>query len=331
LANAVIFCRLDFIDIIYFETFPMTLTELRYIVALSREKHFGKAAAACFVSQPSLSVGIKKIEQELGVTLFERSLPDVHLTPVGERVVAQAQRVLNEVELLKTTAQDTDSHAAGILQLGMIYSVAPYLLPKLMPELMAQSRLQVLVQEDFTHKLLERVKNGTLDAAIVALPISDAGLTVAPLYDEDFYVALPNKHRLAQNPQISTQDLSSDALLVLGAGHCFRDQVLLTNPNISTFKVAQDGLQQTFAGTSLETLRHMAAGGFGITVLPALAVPNHAVADGLSYIPFAPPAPKRQVVLVWRSHYSRQAACEYLAQLIARCGVRDAVGVHAPA
>ncbi|MGL4768227.1 MAG: LysR substrate-binding domain-containing protein [Formosimonas sp.] len=298
----------------------MTLTELRYIIALAREQHFGKAAAACFVSQPSLSVGIKKLEQELGVTLFERSMQDVRLTPVGERVVAQAQRVLSAVAEIKTIAQVDANPAVGTLQLGMIYSIAPYLLPKLMPHVMGQD-LRLIVQEGFTHQLLERVKQGSLDAAIVALPVNDAGLTVSALYDEDFYVALAQSHPLAQATHLTAQDLTHDALLVLGAGHCFRDQVLQTNPHMRPLHIERDGLQQTFEGTSLETLRHMAASGIGVTVLPALAVPHPTIDDGVRYIPFAAPVPQRRVVLLWRKHFSREAACLRLVDMVRACGV----------
>ena len=307
----------------------MTLTELRYVVALAREKHFGRAAAACFVSQPTLSVAIKKLEQELNVTLFERSMQDVHLTAMGEKVVAQAQRVLGEVAAIKEMVQENINPASGTLQLGMIYSIAPYLLPQLMPHLIATaSELQLIVQEDFTHKLLERVKQGSLDAAIVALPISDAGLSMANLYDEDFYVALAKNHRLAKAKTIDASELSDDALLVLGAGHCFRDQVLLANPNIKPFKIEQEGLYKTFEGTSLETLRHMAASGIGITVLPALAVPPRTGGeDGLRYLPFNQPSPSRRVVLVWRKNYSREAACQALAQMVRVCGVDNIRGV----
>lgn len=307
----------------------MTLTELKYIVALAREKHFGKAAAACFVSQPSLSVGIKKLEQELGVVLFERSMQEVHLTEMGARVVAQAQRVLGEVSAIKSMVLDEINPATGTLHLGIIYSVAPYLLPKLMPKVILHGQdLKLIVQEDYTHKLLERVKQGSLDAAIVALPISESGLSVMGLYDEDFYVALAKDHRLVNEEKISPHSLTSDdALLILGAGHCFRDQVLLANPHIMPFKIEQEGLQKTFEGTSLETLRHMAASGIGVTVLPALAVPKSMQDESLRYLAFESPTPHRRVVLVWRKNYSREAACLHLAEIIRTCGVGLVDGV----
>ena len=306
----------------------MTLTELRYAVALTREKHFGRAAAACFVSQPTLSVAIKKLESELGVTLFERSMHEVQPTAMGEKVIAQAQVVLAQVAQISEMVQDNTQPTSGTLQLGMIYSIAPYLLPKLVPHLLhTQPDLQLIVQEDFTHKLLERVKQGTLDAAVLALPINEVGLSMTALYDEDFYLAVAKNHRLATQKAVQGDEMSDDAMLVLGAGHCFRNQVLQANPLIQPLKIEQDGLHKTFEGTSLETLRHMAASGIGITVLPALAVPAGSHDDGLRYLPFSNPVPQRRIVLVWRKNFSRHAACELLAQLMRDCGVLESSGV----
>lgn len=306
----------------------MTLTELRYVVALAREKHFGRAAAASFVSQPTLSVAIKKLEAELGVTLFERSMHEVQPTAMGDKVIAQAQLVLAQVAQINEMVQETNQPASGMLQLGMIYSIAPYLLPKLVPHLLqTHPDLQLVVQENFTHKLLERVKQGTLDAAVLALPINEVGLCTSELYDEDFYLAVAKTHRLAKQKSVQPADMSDDAMLVLGAGHCFRNQVLQASPLIQAFKIEQDGLQKTFEGTSLETLRHMAASGIGITVLPALAVPAGLHDDGLRYLPFESPAPQRRIVLVWRKNFSRSAACDLLAQVMRDCGVVESAGV----
>ncbi|TDR32958.1 hydrogen peroxide-inducible genes activator [Hydromonas duriensis] len=300
----------------------MTLTELRYVVALAREKHFGHAAQAAFVSQPTLSVAIKKLEEELGATLFERSMQEVYPTAIGEQVVAQAQLILNQVEALKELVKKGQDPKQGALQVGMIYSVAPYLLPQLMPHMMAHhSQMPLIVQENYTHILLERVKQGTLDAAFVALPVDDSGLCIAPLYDEAFFVALSKKHPLAKRKHISGEALTEEALLVLGVGHCFREQVLQATPRAKSFRVEQDGLQKAFEGTSLETLRHMAASGLGVTVLPALAVVKAAPNDPLVYVPFAKPVPTRRVVLVWRKNYSRSEACETLAQAVRECGL----------
>lgn len=310
----------------------MTLTELKYAVALAREKHFGHAAAACFVSQPTLSVAIKKLEEELGVVLFERSMQDVVVTPVGEQVVAQAQAVLSQVAAIKEMAVQNRDPLNGALHLGVIYSIAPYILPQLMAHTFQKfPQMPLVVQENYTHNLLERVKQGRIDAAIVALPIAEAGLEIAPLYDESFFVALPKTHPLVEQAQVSNRQLQKDPLLVLGAGHCFRDHVLESTPNAHVYQVEEDGVQRNFEGSSLETLRFMAAAGIGITVLPALAVVGHEHDAQLRYIPLVGTkkktavkidAPHRRVVLVWRKQYSRHAACLALAQAVRECGLQ---------
>ena len=312
----------------------MTLTELRYAVALAREKHFGRAAAACFVSQPTLSVAIRKLENELGVTLFERSMQDVSVTAVGEQVVAQAQQVLSQVSAIKDMVVHGRDPLAGPLQIGVIYSIAPYLLPNLMSHMFKNyPQMPLIVQEEYTHHLIEWVKQGRIDAAIMALPFNESGLDIAPLYDERFFVALPKTHPMAQQESISNHRLQKEPLLVLGAGHCFRDHVLEATPAARVYQVEEDGLQRNFEGSSLETLRYMAAAGIGITVLPALAVPEHEPNGSLSYVPLVADkgagrgkksgseVPHRRVVLVWRKHFSRQRACETLAQAVRDCGL----------
>ena len=312
----------------------MTLTELRYAVALAREKHFGRAAAACFVSQPTLSVAIRKLENELGVTLFERSMQDVSVTAVGEQVVAQAQQVLSQVSAIKDMVVHGRDPLAGPLQIGVIYSIAPYLLPNLMSHMFKNyPQMPLIVQEEYTHHLIEWVKQGRIDAAIMALPFNESGLDIAPLYDERFFVALPKNHPMAQQASISNHRLQKEPLLVLGAGHCFRDHVLEVTPAARVYQVEEDGLQRNFEGSSLETLRYMAAAGIGITVLPALAVPEHEPNGSLSYVPLVADkgsgrgkqssgeVPHRRVVLVWRKHFSRQRACEALAQAVRDCGL----------
>ena len=312
----------------------MTLTELRYAVALAREKHFGRAAAACFVSQPTLSVAIRKLENELGVTLFERSMQDVSVTAVGEQVVAQAQQVLSQVSAIKDMVVHGRDPLAGPLQIGVIYSIAPYLLPNLMSHMFKNyPQMPLIVQEEYTHHLIEWVKQGRIDAAIMALPFNESGLDIAPLYDERFFVALPKTHPMAQQESISNHRLQKEPLLVLGAGHCFRDHVLEATPAARVYQVEEDGLQRNFEGSSLETLRYMAAAGIGITVLPALAVPEHEPNGSLSYVPLVADkgagrgkksgseVPHRRVVLVWRKHFSRQRACETLAQAVRECGL----------
>ena len=315
----------------------MTLTELRYAVALAREKHFGRAAAACFVSQPTLSVAIRKLESELGVTLFERSMQDVHVTPVGEQVVAQAQQVLSQVSAIKEMVVQGRDPLNGPLHIGVIYSIAPYLLPNLMAHMFkTHPQMPLIVQEQYTHNLIEWVKQGKLDAAILALPFSDSGLAVEALYDESFFVTLPQTHPLAKKTQITSHELRKESLLVLGAGHCFREHVLEATPDAPLYKVEEDGLQRNFEGSSLETLRYMAAAGIGITVLPALAVPKHADEDHLAYVPLMhgkksdAHVPHRRIVLIWRKNFSREAACHALAQAVRESGLHGVQLLSAP-
>jgi LysR family hydrogen peroxide-inducible transcriptional activator len=254
----------------------MTLTELKYIVAVARERHFGRAAEACFVSQPTLSVAIRKLEDELGVTLFERGGAEVGVTPIGQRIVAQAQKVLEESASIKEIARQGHDPLAGPLRVGVIHTIGPYLLPRLVPVQIGRTpQMPLLLQENFTVRLVELLRQGEIDCAIMALPLPEAGLVMQPLYDEPFVVAVPNDHELARRKAIDAQDLKQQTMLLLGSGHCFRDQVLEVCPELSRFSAASDGIQRTFEGSSLETIRHMVAAGIGVTVLPVTAVPEH--------------------------------------------------------
>ncbi|RCS59886.1 LysR substrate-binding domain-containing protein [Parvibium lacunae] len=301
----------------------MTLTELKYIVAVARERHFGRAAEACFVSQPTLSVAVKKLEDELGVQLFERGNNEVSVTLLGQAIIAQAQRVLEETAALKELAKQGADPLIGPLRLGVIYTIGPYLLPALMKIMIAQHPdMPLLLQENFTHKLLELLRQGEIDAALLALPITDAGLEVRELYDEPFMVAVSRHHPWAQRaPQaaINANELKNETMLLLGAGHCFRDNVLEVCPELARYSQTTEGIQKTFEGSSLETIRHMVAAGIGVTVLPQLAVSaddrSREVSGGdslLRYLPFKEPVPARRVALVWRRSFTRQAALEAL-------------------
>ncbi len=299
----------------------MTLTELKYIVAVARERHFGRAAEACFVSQPTLSVAIRKLEDELGVTLFERGGTEVGVTPIGERVVAQAQKVLEESANLKEIAKLGHDPLSGALKVGVIYTIGPYLLPQLIPRLIARTpQMPLLLQEYFTTRLLELLRQGEIDCAIMALPIPDAGLVVQALYDEPFAVAVPQGHAWAQRSSVKAEELKDETMLLLGSGHCFRDQVLEVCPELSRFSASSDGIQRTFEGSSLETIRHMVASGIGITVLPLSSVPAHPdERDLLRYVPFDEPVPDRRVVLAWRKSFPRTAAIEALIAAVHDC------------
>jgi LysR family hydrogen peroxide-inducible transcriptional activator len=295
----------------------MTLTELKYIVAVAREKHFGHAAEACFVAQPTLSVAIKKLEDELGVTIFERGGTEISTTPLGAQIVAQAERVLEQTAAIKEIAKQNKDPLAGPLRLGVIYTIAPYLLPPLVKTMIEHvPQMPLVLQENFTVRLIELLRQGELDAAIMALPFPDQGLTVQPLYDEPFVVAVPKNHVWASRPSIDAEELKSETMLLLGAGHCFRDQVLEVCPEMSRFSTSGDGIARTFEGSSLETIRHMVASGIGVTVLPAASVPDMKAKDGmLRYIPFTEP-PSRRVVIAWRKSFTRPAAIEAVREAV---------------
>jgi LysR family hydrogen peroxide-inducible transcriptional activator len=301
----------------------MTLTELKYIVAVARERHFGRAAEACFVSQPTLSVAIRKLEDELGVVLFERGGAEVGITPVGLRVVTQAQRVLEEGANLREIARQGHDPLAGALRVGVIHTIGPYLLPRLVPTQIASTpQMPLLLQENFTARLLELLRQGEIDCAIVALPLPDSGLMVRPLYDEPFLVAVPKHHPWAKLKEISASDLKNETMLLLGTGHCFRDQVLEVCPELSRFSAASEGIQRTFEGSSLETIRHMVAAGIGITVLPTSSLDMPGLQNNLlTYIPFKKPVPDRRVVLVWRKSFPRPTAINALVAAVQQCGL----------
>ncbi len=311
----------------------MTLTELKYIVAVARERHFGRAAEACFVSQPTLSVAIKKLEDELGVRLFERGSSEVTLTPAGERIVAQAQRVLDEAAQVKEIAKQGKDPLNGALRLGVIYTIGPYLLPSLVRQLLKDApHMPLLLNENFTIKLMELLKNGEIDVAIMALPLPDAGLMIQPVYDEPFMVAMPRQHAWTKRKQIPSEDLKKETMLLLGAGHCFRDQVLEVCPELSRFSSAAEGIQKTFEGSSLETIRHMVASGLGLTVLPVTSVPEKPSRDSLiEYRPFKAPVPDRRVVLAWRKSFTRLPAIEALRAAILKCPLPGVTKLDLPA
>ena len=300
----------------------MTLTELRYIVAVAREKHFGRAAEACFVSQPTLSVAIKKLEEELDVKLFERGSNEVSVTPLGAEIVRQAQTVIEQAAGIKEIAKRGKDPVSGPLRLGVIYTVGPYLLPDLVKQAIARvPQMPLILQENFTAKLLDMLRTGELDAAIMAEPFPDTGLAVAPLYNEPFVVAVPRTHALAKRKRISAEELKQETMLLLGTGHCFRDHVLEVCPEYARFSSHAEGIRKSFEGSSLETIKCMVASGIGLTVVPQLSVPKdpdrHVV-----YVPFAAPVPTRRVVLAWRRTFTRYEAIAALRNAIYACELR---------
>lgn len=299
----------------------MTLTELRYIVAVARERHFGRAAEACFVSQPTLSVAVKKLEEELGVALFERGPGEVSVTPAGQRIVEQAQRVLEEASRVKDLAAAGRDPLAGPVRLGAIYTIGPYLLPKLIPVLRKSApAMQLLIQENFTHRLAEELKNGQVDAILVALPFEEPGIVTRALYDEPFFVAVPKGHPWEGRKRVTSDELTRESLLLLGEGHCFRDQVLEICHTVRSRE--RSGLARTVEGGSLETIRQMVAGGVGVTVLPATSIgAGGGSADLIRILPFARPVPVRRVALAWRRSYPRPEAIEALRNAILACNL----------
>ncbi len=312
----------------------MTLTELKYIVAVARERHFGKAADACFVSQPTLSVAVKKLEEELEVKLFERSANEVTVTPLGEEIVRQAQSVLEQAANIKDIAKRGKDPLAGALKLGVIYTIAPYLLPDLVRQVITRTpQMPLMLQENFTVKLLEMLRTGEIDCAILAEPFPDAGLAIAPLYDEPFFAAVPRDHPLAQQSSVSADALKNETMLLLGNGHCFRDHVLEVCPEFARFSSNAEGIRKSFEGSSLETIKHMVAAGMGITLVPRLSVPEGALLPKkrgkddafVKYLPVqddkgAPP-PTRRVVLAWRRSFTRYEAIAALRNAVYACAL----------
>ncbi len=320
----------------------MTLTELKYIVAVAREKHFGRAAEACFVSQPTLSVAIKKLEDELEVKLFERNASEIAVTPLGDEIVRQAQSVLEMAANIKEIAKRGKDPLAGPLKLGVIYTIGPYLLPELVRHAIEQTpQMPLMLQEHFTVKLLEMLRTGEIDCAIMAEPFPDTGLAMAPLYDEPFLAALPSSHPLAQKSQISARELKSETMLLLGNGHCFRDHVLEVCPEFARFSSDAEGIRKSFEGSSLEPIKQMVAAGMGVTLVPRLSVPTDALVApkarrGRSrtddkYVRYLPivdgedSPPMRRVVLAWRRSFTRYEAIAALRNAIYRCELTGVV------
>ena len=293
------------------------------MVALARERHFGRAAGACHVSQPTLSVAIRKLEEELGVRLFERRASQVALTDVGERIVTQAKRVLDEASAVREIARQGRDPLAAPLRVATIYTIGPYLWPGLIRHLQRKApQMQLLLSENFTLKLIEQVRNGEIDVAIMALPLPPCGLSVQAVYDEPFVIAVPRRHAWTRRKAIASADLENETMLLLGSGHCFRDQVLDVCPERSRDTESPEGMQRTFEGSSLETIRQMVATGIGITVMPRTAMPARVSRQSLvAYLPFRNPPPHRRVVLAWRRSFTRTEAVESLRQAILDCAL----------
>jgi len=295
----------------------MTLNELRYIVAVAHERSFGRAAQRCFVSQPALSVAIQKLEEELGTRLFERGKAEVSVTPVGERVVEQAQKVLEEAARVKELAQAGRNQLSGPLKLGAIYTVAPYLLPDLIPalhELAPQMPLEI--EENLTENLETALKSGRIDAAIVALPFDPPGIVTEFLYEEPFRIVVPRGHPWAKRKAVPADELASERTILLGVGHCFRDQVLDACPELNR------GESPVTRANSLETVRNMVASGLGVSVLPRDAMTPKYHSQLVVPVPFARPTPARRIALAWRKSFPRPQAIRAIRDAVAACRPR---------
>ena len=313
----------------------MTLTELRYVVTLARERHFGRAAERCHVSQPTLSVAVKKLEDELGIPLFERSKSSIRVTEVGQRIIEQAQRVLDQVGVIKDMAQDGKNQLNSPLKVGAIYTIGPYLFPHLLPELRrAAPEMPLYIEENYTANLRQKLRHSDLDAIIIALPFEEPEVVTLPLYDEPFVVLLPADHPLTAKDQITAEEMSKEQLLLLGPGPCFRDQVLESCPPLvdAITKRTDNGQPELVTeGSSLETIRHMVASGLGITVLPlSAATAIKYQEDILAVRPFAPPVPFRTVALAWRVTFPRPKAIDVLSLAASQCRVMEKAKTATP-
>jgi LysR family hydrogen peroxide-inducible transcriptional activator len=288
----------------------MTLNELRFVVALAKARNFRKAAEVCFVSQPALSLAVKKLEDELGVLLFERNRNDVTMTAIGELVVEQATRAIEEANRVKEIARQGNNQLVGALKLGVIYSIGPYLLPEIIPYLRHSApEMPLIVEENLTINLETQLRNGVIDVAIIALPFDIPGIKTMPLYEEEFVVVVPITHDWAKRDSISPEELADEKILLLNSGHCFSNQVMQTCPRLS-----RNG--EILQGNSLDTIRNMVASNLGLTVLPASATMARYQNPLIKVVPFTKPAPKRQVALAWRKSYGREKAVEEIAKSI---------------
>lgn len=289
----------------------MTLVELRYIVALATEGNFSRAADRCAVSQPSLSVAIARIEDELGVQLFERTKGHISPTDVGLKVIEQARHALDEAEKIRQIARYGRDQLAGPLRLGVIHTIGPYLLPQLIGALKKIApAMPLAIEENMTASLADMLKEGEIDVAILAMPFDVPGIELRPLYDETFVVVVPKGHSWETLPSITPEDITGEEVLMLKAGNCFRDQVLGACPQVSRPET------DIRLGHSIGTLRSMVASGLGVSILPASAMQHPYANDLVSTVPFADPKPSRRIALVWRKGFARPKAVDALVAAV---------------
>jgi len=303
----------------------MTLTELRYIIAVAREGHFGHAAKACFVSQPTLSLGIKKLEDELDVLIFERGRKDIVITSAGKKIIKQAEKVLKEVKGITDIARSSIDPLHTPLRIAAIYTIGPYLFPALLPILkLNASKLPLIVEENFTANLSAKLKIGDIDMAILSLPFDEPGIETMPLYREPFALLLPSSHPLASQENIEISDLYKETILLLGQQHCFRDQILEICPHCAVNLYDNDDLQRTLSGSSIETLRYMVASGIGITILPCTASCEDQYKQGLLTVRRVKALDNGRIVaLAWRKSFPNKEVVQTIARSIQQCPIKN--------
>lgn len=289
----------------------MNLSDFKYLVALGQERHFARAAEKCLVTQPALSLSLKKLEEELGVQIFERSKSEVFPTTAGREILKKAEEILAQVEELKNFSSSQKNPLIGTFKLGVIPTVAPYLLPEIIAPLRKKApEMPLDLTEKITEELLADLKSGQVDAVIMALPVRDKELKVIPLYNEDFCVIVPQGHLLSQQNSIQPSQLKADETLMLHSGHCFRDQVTEVCPGLEDSKNASNSKHQT-----LETIKNMVASGLGISVMPESAVTGRMKIPGIKVLPFQKPIPYRKIALVYRAHFARKKAAELITEI----------------
>ena len=293
----------------------MTLIELKYIIAVAKEKHFRKASETCFVSQPTLSVAIKKLEEELGVILFERRKQDVLVTPIGKKIIKIAENIIEQSKSIKQLALESHGNLNSEIRIGAIYTIAPYILPKLIPSFQKHApNVPVIIEENYTHVLAEKLQTGEIDIAILSLPFEEPNIEKFTLYEEPFKLIMP-KNKTLEKTRVELDEIEDETILLLGAGHCFRDQVIEAFPKLLNLNNKSSQLQKTFEGSSLETIRFMVASGAGISIFPCTSLSSHD--ERLFRIKdLANPAPTRKVALAWRKSFPRKEVLEQFKQSI---------------
>jgi LysR family hydrogen peroxide-inducible transcriptional activator len=295
----------------------MTLTELRYIVTLAQEQHFGRAAQTCHVSQPTLSIAVKKLEDELGVALFERTRTRVHPTAIGLQVLERARRIIEQAADIRDLANSGVDQLTGALCVGVLPTVAPYLLPQFIPLLQRLApQMPLYVEEDLASPLAKKLRQGEVDVLIVTAPFSEVDVVTLALFEEPFVLLVPAGHPLAGKTEVGAVDLVGQEVLLPGEGHCFREQILTAFPALRA-TASRSGVART---GSLETLRHMAASGLGVAILPLGAAQMPLYATNLLTIrPFIEPVPSRQLLLAWRASFPRHKAIDVLRRAVQAC------------